>query len=315
MSSVPFNLHITLGDPLGVGPEVVVRALRDHRGPTPVIHGHREVWERAVRLVGGEPPSAELWEPAGDRPFERPGQAQRAALEQAARAAAQGLVDALVTAPVDKAALRAAGFGHPGHTTFLAEQSRASQVAMMFVGPRLRVVLATIHVPLSEVPRVLTRELLVGVIRLGAEALTRDFGLPEPRLALAGLNPHAGEQGLLGGEEETVLGPAVAQARRELESLGLQARLTGPLPGDTVFLQALQGRFDAVVACYHDQGLIPVKLLEFHETVNVTLGLPYARTSPGHGTGQEIAWTGRADARGLSAALRLACELAERRRA
>jgi 4-hydroxythreonine-4-phosphate dehydrogenase len=310
--SRPLKLHLTLGDPTGVGPEVVFRALQGHTGPVPVVHGHRAVWERAAQLVGGDPPAAEIREPASSKPFERPGEAQRAALEQAVRAAGLGEVDALVTAPVDKAALRRAGFAHTGHTPFLAEQS-GTEVAMMFAGPSLRVVLATIHIPLATVAKVLTRERLVAVIRLGAQALIHDFGLERPSIAVAGLNPHAGEQGLLGKEEETLLGPAIAAARADCQACGLEVSVVGPLPGDTVFLQARQGAHDAVVACYHDQGLIPVKLLEWSETVNVTLGLPYVRTSPGHGTGREIAWSGRADGRGMAEALRLACDLAKRR--
>lgn len=315
----PFSLHVTLGDPSGIGPEVVARALSGWPGPPPVIHGHRAVLERLGRTLGlpvpGRDLPAEIREPAwpGD-PFAEPGAAQRATLEQAVEAAGRGEVDALCTAPVDKAALAKAGFAYPGHTDFLAAAAGV-RVAMLFVAPSLRVVLATVHVPLAEVPRLLTPECLVDTLLLAVRALKEDFGLVHPRVAVAGLNPHAGEGGLLGTEERDLFVPALAEARRRLERAGLEADLAGPLPADTVFLLAHQGRFDLVVACYHDQGLIPMKLIAPGEAVNVTLGLPYVRTSPAHGTAPDIAWTGRADPGSTLAALRLACELGDRRRA
>lgn len=311
------RLHVTLGDPTGIGPEVVARALSEAPGLAPVIHGHRAVLERVGRELGvpvpGRDTPAEIREPSVPAdPFAAPGEAQRATLEQAVAAAGRGEVDALCTAPVDKAALAAAGFPYPGHTDFLAAASGVP-VQMLFVAPTLRVVLATVHVPLAEVPRRLTAARLADTVTQAVAALAADFGLSRPRVAVAGLNPHAGEQGLLGAEEATVFEPALAEARRRLAAAGLAAELVGPVPGDAVFLQAHRGEHDLVVASYHDQGLIPVKLLAPRDAVNVTIGLPYVRTSPAHGTARDIAWTGRADPGSTAAALRLAMELGARR--
>ncbi|MDY0000050.1 MAG: 4-hydroxythreonine-4-phosphate dehydrogenase PdxA [Polyangia bacterium] len=315
----PFRLHITLGDPTGIGPEVIARALSHWEGPPPVIHGHLCVLERLGRELGlpvpGRDLPAELRQPELPRdPFAEPGIAQREALVQAVEAAGRGEVDALCTAPVDKASLSRAGFAFPGHTDFLAAAAGA-RVAMLFVAPTLRVALSTVHLPLSEVPQALTRERIVETILLGVRALEEDFGLARPRVAVAGLNPHAGEGGLLGHEEGELFEPALAEARESLAGTGLEAELSGPWPADTVFLKAHRGRFDLVVASYHDQGLIPVKLLAPSEAVNVTIGLPYVRTSPAHGTAPDIAWTGKADPRSTIEALRLALELGRRRRA
>jgi 4-hydroxythreonine-4-phosphate dehydrogenase len=211
----------------------------------------------------------------------------------------------VATAPVNKAAFAAAGLGWKGHTDLLAHLCGVSHVAMMFHAPTLRVVLATVHVALRDVPRLLTRDLVLDTLRLTAQELPY-FGVARPRLAVAGLNPHAGEGGLMGHEELDVIIPAVRQARQE----GLQ--VTGPLPADTVFVRAARGEFDCVLACYHDQGLVPVKLLAFGTAVNVTLGLPIVRTSPDHGTAFDIAGQGIADPGSLVEAIVLAAELAGR---
>ncbi|MFH2007330.1 MAG: 4-hydroxythreonine-4-phosphate dehydrogenase PdxA [bacterium] len=314
----PPKLHVTLGDPDGIGPEVVLRALRGWSGVVPVVHGHRAVLDRAARLLGipapgtREGPPLELREPEGADPFEQPGRAQVAILEQAARSVGQGEVDALVTAPISKDTICGAGFAFPGHTDFLASRAGTDAV-MLFAGPRLRVALATVHVPLREVADHLTAERLVVVLKLTASALCRDFGISRPRIAVAGLNPHAGEAGLLGDEEERVMAPAIRAARASVEGRGIKGSIHGPIPGDSVFRRALAQEFDVVVAAYHDQALIPVKLLDFQRTVNVTLGLPYVRTSPAHGTAKDIAWTGRADPTSMVAALELALKLASRR--
>lgn len=313
---------MTLGDPTGVGPEVVVRALAKwprpgtDPGPAPqlVIHGHAEVLERARELCQVVLPTLELREPPTPTPFAEPGRAQLVALEQAVDAAVAGEVDGLVTAPIQKETIGQAGFDFPGHTDLLAHRTGA-EVAMLFASPRLKVSLVTIHLPLAQVARALTAERITAVLRLTARSLVRDFGVAAPRIAVTGLNPHAGEGGVLGPEEGRVMRPALAEAlpalRRELGD-GLQ--VDGPLPADSLFRQALDGRYDAVVAAYHDQALIPMKLVAFHQAVNVTLGLPFVRTSPAHGTAHDIAWKGLADARSMGEALDLAQTLAHRRR-
>jgi 4-hydroxythreonine-4-phosphate dehydrogenase len=206
---------------------------------------------------------------------------------------------------VNKAAFAAAGLPWKGHTDLLAHLTGAPRVAMMFHADVLRVVLATVHVPLRDVPALLTRDLLEGVIDLTASSLPR-FGVSVPRLALAGLNPHAGEEGLIGTEDRDVLAPAVAACR------GRGIDVAGPFPADTVFVRAVKGEFDAVVACYHDQGLIPVKMAAFGRAVNVTLGLPIVRTSVDHGTAFDIAGRGVADPSSLVEAIKLAARLCGR---
>ena len=236
-------------------------------------------------------------------------EAGRAAYETICRAvddAQKGLVDGIATAPVNKLAFARAGLPWKGHTDLLAHLTGARHAAMMFWSEPLKVVLATVHVPLAYVPALLTTALLEEVIELTAGELPR-FGIARPRLALAGLNPHAGEDGLLGSEEQNVLRPAV----ESLRARGID--ISGPFPGDTVFVRASRGEFDAVIACYHDQGLIPVKLLAFGHAVNVTLGLPIVRTSVDHGTAFDIAGQGKADPSSMIEATLLAARLARAR--
>ncbi len=281
-----------MGDPAGIGPEIAVAAAADRRVTAvcePVLYGPLTAAERA-RFRPGELSAA-----AGRTALD--------AVERAAADALAGRLDAIATGPINKEALALAGSPWRGHTELLAHVTGARDVAMMFHSPRLCVVLATVHVPLSAVPRLLTRDRVETVLDLAAAHLPR-FGVARPRLALAGLNPHAGEGGLLGTEERDVLAPAAAAAR------GRGIDVAGPLPADTVFRQAVDGRFDAVVACYHDQGLIPVKLAAFGEAVNVTLGLPIVRTSVDHGTAFDIAGRGVADAASLVQAVVLAARLA-----
>jgi 4-hydroxythreonine-4-phosphate dehydrogenase len=285
------RVAITEGDPAGIGPEIAARAAADPRVLAvcePVIY----------HAVPASPVAVGEISP----------QAGRAAFDAVVRAvddARHDVVQAIATAPVNKAAFAAAGLGWKGHTDLLAHLCGVSDVAMMFHSPALRVVLATVHVPLRDVPRLLTHDLVLRTLRLAARELPY-FGVPQPRLAVAGLNPHAGEGGLMGHEDAEVLVPAVRDARRE----GLD--VTGPLPADTVFLRATRGEFDCVIACYHDQGLVPVKLLSFGSSVNVTLGLPIVRTSPDHGTAFDIAGKGVADPASLIEAVVLAAELAAR---
>jgi len=283
------RVAMTVGDPAGIGPEIAAMAAADPRV--------REVCEPVVYAP-----------PAGVRVETGvvSAEAGRAAYDVIVRAvddARAGRVAAIATAPINKLAFAKAGLPWKGHTDLLAHLCGVDEVAMMFHAPALSVVLATVHIPLADVPRQLTRARVGGILRLTARALPR-FGVPSPRIALAGLNPHAGESGLLGVEDEQVLAPAVADARAE----GLD--VTGPIPADTVFVRAVRGEFDVVVACYHDQGLIPVKLLAFGEAVNVTLGLPIVRTSVDHGTAFDIAGRGVADAGSFVHAVRLAARLA-----
>ncbi len=244
-------------------------------------------------------------------PSEAAGAAQVAWLEGAVQAARAGRVDALVTAPISKTWARRAGFAFPGHTELLAERFAAREVAMTFVGPRLVVALATVHVPLAQVSASLTSERIVAVGEMLAESLARDLDRAAPvRIGVVGLNPHAGEGGMLGSEEGAVIAPAVARLARRL---GERARVTGPLVPDAAFRFAADGGVDGLVAMYHDQALIPVKLLDFEDAVTVTLGLPIVRTSPDHGTAYDLAGSGRARPASMAAALALAARMRTRR--
>ena len=281
-----------MGDPAGIGPEIALRVVADPRVTEvcePVLYGPLTAAERERFSPGVLSADA--------------GRAAYDAVEEAVTDALAGRLDAIATGPIHKEALSLAGYAWRGHTELLAHLTGAGDVAMMFHSPRLCVVLATVHVPLSAVPGLLTRTRVETTLALAAAELPR-FGVDRPRLALAGLNPHAGEGGLMGLEDREVLGPAVASAR------GRGIDVTGPVPADTVFRQAVDGRFDAVIACYHDQGLIPVKLVAFGEAVNVTLGLPIVRTSVDHGTAFDIAGQGVADETSLVHAVVLAARLA-----
>jgi 4-hydroxythreonine-4-phosphate dehydrogenase len=286
------RIAITVGDPSGIGPEIAVKASLDPR-----------VQEVAEIVIYGPSTDEAL---KAFKTGELTAESGRAAYEtilQAVEDVQVERLDALVTGPINKAAFAAAGLPWKGHTDLLAHLTNAPRVAMMFYSQALRVVLATVHVPLAEVPQCLTADLLETTIRLAAAELPR-FGFPSPRLALAGLNPHAGEGGLLGKEEVERFSPVVVACRSD------NIDITGPLPADTVFVKAVRGQFDAVVACYHDQGLIPAKLVAFGETVNVTLGLPIIRTSVDHGTAFDIAGQGVADSSSMIEAVLLAARLA-----
>jgi 4-hydroxythreonine-4-phosphate dehydrogenase len=304
-------IGVTMGDPAGIGPELV-RRVCDGAADV-IIYGD-------ARLLAGMSARVEaVTDLAGVRPgaaTAATGKAQVDYLEAAVADARAGRIAALVTAPIHKASCIAAGFAFAGHTEFLAERLGVPRVTMLFAGPRLKVALATIHHALADVPRVLGSDGIVTAIVQTAEALARDFGMARPRIAVAGLNPHAGESGHFGDEEPRLIAPAIATAK---ERLGALATVTGPHVPDVVFRDALDGKFDAVVAMYHDQGLIPVKLIDFEEAVNVTLGLttaggrPFIRTSPDHGVAHDIAGKGLARTTSFAAALRLARELAARR--
>jgi 4-hydroxythreonine-4-phosphate dehydrogenase len=310
------RLALTGGDPAGIGPEVLLKALADPGrpdaewtvyAPASILEDRARRFGLSLAAVGVRVVDVPL---AGPCP---PGLASanggRAAAEAVLRAAADakaGLVDGLVTAPLNKESLRAAGYPWPGHTEMLAEAAGTADVAMMFVGGGLRVVLLTIHRSLRSVPDAVTPAEVERVARLVHRDLVR-HGVGAPRIALCGLNPHAGEGGLFGDEEQRVLIPAVARLRSE----GLD--LAGPFPADSLFVRAVRGEFDAVLAGYHDQGLIPVKLLAFGHAVNVTIGLPFVRTSVDHGTGFDIVERGIADGGSMVEAMKLAADLVARR--
>jgi 4-hydroxythreonine-4-phosphate dehydrogenase len=285
------RIAITIGDPAGIGPEIVTKAVVDPRvqsvcQPIPYGASAGDVAQGAASAAGGR--------------------AAYEAIVAAVRDAQAGVVDGIATAPVSKLGFARAGLPWKGHTDLLAHLTSAPDVAMMFWSERLRVVLATVHIPLAQVPRALTQDTLERTIRLTARELPA-FGIARPKLAVAGLNPHAGEDGVLGDEEGRVLTPAIAAARRD----GID--VSGPFPGDTVFARAARGEFDCVVACYHDQGLIPIKMVAFGSAVNVTLGLPIVRTSVDHGTAYDIAGKGVADPSSMIAAVLLAARLAAAR--
>ena len=290
------RLAVTLGDPRGIGPEVVAKALSLGALPADVVvlgSGER-----------GAEPSAPPPRPAPRSLLpEGAGRIAGEAVEEAVRLALRGEVDAIVTGPVHKHALHLAGYRYPGLTEMVGHLAGDVETAMMLVTGALRVVLVTTHVPLREVAAQVTAERVVRVGRIADAALRRWWGLERPRLAVCALNPHAGEGGLLGDEDDRVLRPAAAR-------LGA----AGPLPADTVFVRALKGEFDAVLAPYHDVGMTAVKVAGFGKGVNVTLGLPFPRTAPDHGTALDIAGKGVADPSSMRAALDLAVELAKRNR-
>lgn len=323
----PVTLALTLGDPGGIGPEVCLKAACAQPWPANlrlVLVGSRAVAAREARRLGVRlPPVASsvsalppcrvsLWEPACDLPSTfKPGAASAAGarvavewIRAAASACVDGWLDGMVTGPISKEGLWRAGIP-AGHTELLASLTGTARCEMMLIGGGLRVVLATRHIPLSEVPRTLTFRRVVEAGEMAAQALAW-LGARNRRIAVCALNPHAGDRGAIGHEERDIIGPAV----RRLRARGIS--LDGPVPADTVFHQALRGRYGAVVAMYHDQGLAPLKMLGFEEGVNITLGLPFVRTSPDHGTAFEIAGKGVANPRSMIEAIRLAFRLARR---
>ena len=311
------RLALTLGDPAGIGPEVVLRALADRERPAAsmVLYGPlSSLQDRARRFglklpeeLGAEVVDIALGGPVAlGRTSAAGGRAAALAVLRAADDAKAGRVDAIVTAPLNKESLHAAGYPWPGHTEMLAEAAGTADVAMMFVGGTLRVALLTIHRALRSVADAVTPAEVRRVVRLVHRELPR-FGTARRRIAVCGLNPHAGEGGLFGTEEQDVIRPALESLRGE----GIE--VSGPYPADSLFVRAARGEFEAVVAGYHDQGLIPVKLLAFGHAVNVTIGLPFVRTSVDHGTGFDIVEKGTADGKSMVEAMKLAVTLAGNR--
>ena len=319
-------IGITMGDPSGIGPEIVIKSLSDPEIKnlcTPVILGDFEIFKKAdvnsnilsklamaddlaydfsnfptgflIRLSSLNPDVTELGHPTPDT-----GRAMETYINTGVDLALSGAIDALVTGPITKTGLKLAGSSFHGHTELIAHKTDTENFAMMMAGPRLKVVLTTIHIPLSQVPERLTCREITRIINLTRDTLIERFGIPNPRLAVAGLNPHAGEQGMFGNEEADIILPAVITARKK----GFD--ITDPLPPDTVFFNAVEGRFDAVICMYHDQGLIPFKLVHFRDGVNTTIGLPIIRTSVDHGTAYDIAWTGKADPTSMKEAIKMA---------
>jgi 4-hydroxythreonine-4-phosphate dehydrogenase len=322
-----------MGDPVGVGPEITVLALSDKAVPQvcrPLVIGDLPALERArgrlapgleIHVVGR--PEGGRYEPGvldlmalshlepDDLNYGKPtpsgGAAMVSYILRAVDLALKGEVAGMVTGPISKIAMNLSGFAYPGHTELLAMKTGTPEVAMMLAGGEFRVVLATIHCALAQVPALLSQEGLLRLFHLTCRVLATDFGLEAPRLGVAALNPHAGEGGMFGREEEEIITPAVLKA----QAAGL--KVSGPYPADTLFWRHSQGEFAAIVAMYHDQGLIPLKLLHFMDAVNVTLGLPIIRTSVDHGTAYDLAGTGQAHPGSLKAAIHLAAQMARRR--
>jgi 4-hydroxythreonine-4-phosphate dehydrogenase len=310
------TVAVSMGDPFGIGPEVLVAALsrrslreRAHW----LVFGDRSVLERAASVRRLRVPKAiEVVSSSAlaqgrfrfGHPSRASGRYSIAYLEAAVEAVRSGRAEALCTGPVHKASMVKAGFGYAGHTDFLRDRFEATRVVMMLAGPRLRVALATVHIPLSEVSRSLTRQGLVEILAILDSDLRRLFGIRRPRVGVTGVNPHAGEDGLLGSEEKRIIAPAIQQARRK----GIAA--SGPFPADSLFARQIRAaEFDVILAMAHDQGLGPLKAVDFERAVNVTLGLPRPRTSPDHGVAFDIAGRGVADPSSMSEALALAAEL------
>lgn len=328
-TSAPQPLALTMGEPAGIGGEIAVAAWRalSMRGtlrffaiddpdrlaalgaPVETIAKPEDadagLFTRALPVL----PQRLRVRPTPGRPSPETAEATIASIERGTRLALEGRVGGVVTNPISKAALyNAVDFAHPGHTEFIAALTGAPRPVMLLAGDLLRVAPLTIHIPLAEVPAAVTETLIIETVRVLDAALKQDFALPAPRIAVSGLNPHAGEGGAMGRDEIDVVEPAI----RRLQAEGVDVR--GPSPADTLFHAAARARYDAVLTMYHDQGLIPIKTLEFDRGVNVTLGLPIVRTSPDHGVAYDIAGTGRARPDSLIAALERAWEIAANRR-
>jgi len=325
------KIGITMGDPIGIGPEIIVKALSQgelYQICRPVVFGDREVLLDMARKEGlpigveelekipeeGYGPhriflfsltQIDAYHLRFGRPDKRCGEGMVRYIEEAVRQVKKGGLDAITTCPINKQAINLAGYPFPGHTELLARLASSSSVAMMFLGSKWKVVLVTTHLALREVSKWITKERILSTIHLTEEAMRRYFDLPHPRIALLGLNPHCGEEGLLGEEEEREIIPAI----REAKARG--SGVEGPFPADSFFDLSTELPFDAVIAMYHDQGLIPIKIHGLMDSVNFTLGLPFIRTSVAHGTAYNIAGKGLADPRNLIKAISIAANLSK----
>jgi 4-hydroxythreonine-4-phosphate dehydrogenase len=323
------RIGITMGDPVGIGAEVIVKALGEEsiwEICLPLVLGDVEVVNKALRITNSHLEVnvisnierrdkkekfinlISLSNLDADRlsygkPDKETGKAMVSYIKEGIRLALEKKIDALVTCPINKKAMSLAGYSYPGHTELLAEATNTKEYAMMLAGEKLKVVLATIHIPLKEVPDTLTSDKILTSIRLSDNTLRKYFGINRPKVAVTALNPHAGENGLFGVEEKRIIEPAINQAKIE----GIN--VSGPFSSDTLFFYASKGKFDAVICMYHDQGLIPLKLLHFDDAVNITLGLPIIRTSVDHGTAYDIAGTGKANPKSLINAIKLAAQM------
>ncbi len=313
------SILVSMGEPAGIGPEVAVKAWAAlggrAKGRVVRLIGSAGVFHTAARACGIDPnilrdDIIDAEQPARatpGKPSKENAEAVTEAIAQGARAVQAGRAAALVTAPIHKAVLQQAGFGFPGHTEYLATLTGTKQAAMMLAGANLRVVPLTIHLPLAQIFHHITKDSIVATSEIVLHALDRDFGCKAPRLAIAGLNPHAGEGGTMGREESEIILPAADALRAKGHNV------LGPLPADSMFHEEARAAYDAALCMYHDQALIPLKTIAFWTGVNVTLGLPIVRTSPDHGTALAIAGRGVADARSMIAAIEMAAEIAERR--
>ena len=331
-SSRPALIGITMGCPVGIGPEIILRFVAEKKGFgrfLPIVIGDIDLLSRCakemrvdIEIVPWQPGGAINLEKlqvivpeAGEgyslhaenlhwgKPDKETAHAAAAYITKAVQLIGQGELDAMVTCPIAKYAMQLAGYKFPAHTEMLASLCNTRNYGMMMAGKRLRVSLVTIHTPLAKVPEQLSQDEIIRVINLTGETLIKDFGIPKPRIAVAGLNPHSGEAGLFGGEEKQIIEPAVSAA------VSKKWEVSGPLPPDTVFKKAMDNNYDAVVAMYHDQGLIPFKLVHFEDGVNLTMGLPIIRTSVDHGTAYDIAGKGLASASSLEASFVMAAEI------
>jgi 4-hydroxythreonine-4-phosphate dehydrogenase len=323
-----------MGDPTGIGPEIIVKALsmeEPFQACRPIVFGDREVLSRAIQIQklsatleiiekipqDGFLPKKIFLFPVSrlditslrfGKPDRACGEAMVRYIEEAVKRVSRGELDAITTCPINKQAMNTAGYSFPGHTELLGHLSESSPVAMMFLGSKWKIVLVTTHLPLKDVSGSITAGRILSILRLTDEGMKKYFGIPHPKMAVLGLNPHCGEEGLLGEEEKKDVIPAIAEAR----SLGMDVE--GPFPADSFFNLSGRTTFDVVISMYHDQGLIPIKMLDFKEAVNFTLGLPFIRTSVDHGTAYDLAGKGLADPTNLVKAVLAAANLSKSRR-
>ena len=316
-SSKPI-IAITMGDPSGIGPEVTLKALASSKISglaNFLLIGDGFIVKKACRDMGLRLNKAKLLDlsNAGRGSFSygkisaSSGKAALQYIDRAIELFGAGEADAIVTAPINKSSVRASGVpAFEGHTEYFADKTGSSDFAMMFVGKKLKITLVTRHIALHEVARSLSEDKIYRTIRITDRYLRKFFKIRDPKIGVCGINPHAGEGGIFGSEEDDLIAPAIKKARKYIKNI------TGPVPADVVFYEALNKKFDAVISMYHDQGLIPFKMLYFKDGVNMTIGLPFVRTSPDHGTAFDIAGKGIADPSSMIEAIRLACRLARK---